>query len=81
MDFKRSQRRITSRSYSGKFGNPLIWHQRLHNDLVRADFHKRGSRQGHLLQVNSITKDNNSAKEHRSINQLHNLEEIKYWDL
>ena len=81
MDFSRYQGRRPSLSYSGNFGNLLIWYQRLPNDLVRTEFHKRGSRQGHLLQADCTTNYNNNEHERRPMDQIHNLEEIEDWSL
>ena len=66
--FSRIQQRRPSRSYSGKFGNPLIWYHQLPNDLVRADFHRRGSQQGHLLQVETTTNNNEVQQVHSTVN-------------
>ena len=77
MAFSRSQQRRPSRSYSGKFSNPLIWYLHLPSDILRANFHKLGSRQGHLLQVDSTINDFNCEQEYRPTDQLHNLEDTK----
>ena len=81
MAFSRSQQKRPSLSYSGKCVNPIICYQRLPNDLARANFNKQGSRQGHILQVNSTTNENSSEQERRSIDQIHSLEETEDWDL
>ena len=81
MVFSRSQQRRPSRSYSGRFGDPLIWKKQLPGDLVRADFHKLGTQKGYLLQVESTTKNNEVEQVHSIVNQLHNLEETDEWAL
>ena len=79
--FSRLQQRRPSRSYSGKFGNPQIWHHHLPKDLVRADFHRRGSQQGHLIQVETTPNNNEGEQLHSTVNQLHILEETDEWAL